>query len=276
MSQKWVKKASGEIVQFDEGKLKRSLFNSGASEELIEKITNTISENLTETTSTRSIYKRAYQLLRTSSQKLAGKYKLKTAILELGPSGYPFEHFVGQLLAYQGYDVEVGIEIQGKCLSHEVDIFAHTGRHLIIGECKHHGNPGYKSDIKVPLYIHSRYNDIIAGLQSNGENREPECWIITNTRFTTDSEQYGSCYGLKLIAWDFPKKGNLRERVELSGLYPITCLFSLTKREKQILMDEDIVLCQQISANPDLLKPIDPRKHSKILAECQEICSANS
>ena len=267
MSQKWVKKASGEVVEFDVSKLKQSLFNSGASEELIEKISNTICQNLTETTSTRSIYKKAYQILRSSSSKLAGKYKLKTAILELGPSGYPFEHFVGQLLAYQGYDVEVGIDIQGKCLTHEVDIFAHNSEHVIVGECKHHGNPGYKSDIKVPLYVHSRYHDIIGGLKANGEHRDTECWIITNTRFTSDSEQYGNCYGLKLIAWDFPKKGNLRERVELSGLYPITCLFSLTKREKQILMDEDIVLCRQLNQNPELLKAIDPRKHDKILAE---------
>lgn len=106
------KKASGEIVEFDENKLRQSLFNSGASEELIGTITYKILNELDETTSTRSIYKKAYQLLRSSSQKLAGKYKLKNAILELGPSGYPFEHFVGQLLAYQGYDVEVGIEVQ--------------------------------------------------------------------------------------------------------------------------------------------------------------------
>ena len=275
MSQKWVKKASGEIVEFDENKLRQSLFNSGASEELISTITNKILDELDETTSTRSIYKKAYQLLRSSSQKLAGKYKLKNAILELGPSGYPFEHFVGQLLAYQGYDVEVGIEVQGKCLKHEVDIFAHTDNHLIVGECKHHRNSGYKSDVKIPLYVHSRYNDIVNGLRSASEKRDSECWIIINTRFTSDAEQYGQCYGLKLVSWDYPKKGSLRERIELSGLYPITCLFSLTKKEKQVLMEEDIVLCQQLSKNPELLGPIDPRKHQKVLAECEEICSAS-
>lgn len=276
MSEKWVKKASGEVVEFDESKLRDSLFKSGASENLISQIIETIGSELNGTTSTRSIYKKAYRLLRASSQKLAGKYKLKNAILELGPSGYPFEQFVGKLLEHQGYQVEVGVEIEGKCLSHEVDIFGHYNNHLIIGECKHHGNSGYKSDIKVPLYVHSRYNDIVNGLRSKGEEKDTECWIIINTRFTTDSEQYGSCYGLKLIAWDYPGKGSLRERVEVSGLYPITCLFSLTKKEKQLLMEKDIVLCQQLTENPKLLDLIDQRKHHRILQECEEICSMNS
>jgi len=275
MSLKWVKKASGEVVEFDESKLKDSLFNSGASEELIDQITNTISAELSDTSTTRSIYKRAYQILRASSQKLAGKYKLKNAILELGPSGYPFEEFIGKLLNYQGYEVEIGIEVQGRCLTHEVDVFAHTDDQLIIGECKHHGNSGYKSDIKTPLYVHSRYNDIVNGLKSRGEKRETECWIITNTRFTTDSEDYANCYGIKLLAWDYPKKGSLRERVEVSGLYPVTCLFSLTKKEKQILVDNHVVLCQQLTENPSLLDPIDSRKHSRVLQECRDICSAS-
>lgn len=273
MSLKWVKKASGEVVEFDESKLRDSLFNSGASMELINHISETINAEFKETTSTRNIYKRAYQILRTSSQKLAGKYKLKNAILELGPTGYPFEQFIGRLLKYQGYEVEVGLTMQGKCLNHEVDIFAKKHDELIIGECKHHSNSGYKSDIKIPLYVHSRYNDIVNGLQIKGENRAPECWIFTNTRFTTDSEAYANCYGLTLIAWDFPKKGNLRERIELSGLYPITCLFSLTKKEKQILLENDVVLCQELTHNPSLLQPIDSRKHSRILQECRDICS---
>lgn len=273
MSLKWVKKASGEVVEFDESKLRDSLFNSGASMELIDHINERINAEFKDTTSTRNIYKRAYQILRSSSQKLAGKYKLKNAILELGPTGYPFEQFIGRLLKYQGYEVKVGLTMQGKCLSHEVDIYAKKEDELIIGECKHHSNPSYKSDIKIPLYVHSRYNDIVNGLRQRGESRTPECWIFTNTRFTTDSEDYANCYGLSLVAWDSPKKGNLKERIELSGLYPITCLFSLTKKEKQILLEEDVVLCQELTNNPSHLNPIDPRKHSKILQECRDICS---
>ena len=31
--------------------------------------------------------------------------ELKNALRELGPTGYPFERFVGELLKYQGYQV---------------------------------------------------------------------------------------------------------------------------------------------------------------------------
>jgi hypothetical protein len=273
MAQRWVKKASGEVVEFREEKLRQSLFNSGASEELIARIQQKIDQELTETTTTREIYKRAYQLLRASSSKLAGKYKLKTAILELGPSGYPFERFMGKLFEYQGFDVAVGIEMNGRCLSHEVDISAKKDGLWIIGECKHHSNPGYKSDVKTPLYVHSRFNDIVNGLKPDNQRQKFECWIMTNTRFTSDAEQYAGCYGLRLLAWDYPGKGNLRERIELSGLYPITCLYSLTRKEKETLLADNIVLCRELIENPELLAPIDKRKHAKILNESGNLCS---
>ncbi len=274
MNQKWVKKASGEVVEFDQSKFRQSLFNSGASDELINQIQHNIESELGETTSTRQIYKKAYRLLRSSSRKLAGKYKLKNAILELGPSGYPFESFIGKLFEFQGFKVQVGIDVEGKCLTHEVDLMAKSDDNLLIGECKHHGNPGYKSDIKVPLYVHSRFNDIVNGLKEKGDDSKHECWVITNTRFTTDAEKYAQCYGIKLLAWDYPNKGNLRERIELAGLYPVTCLHSLSKREKALLLEEDIILCQQLLNNPDLLGPIDTRKHTQILNESRNLCSS--
>lgn len=272
MERKWVKKAGGEVVAFEEDKLRTSLFNAGASEELIDQIIKGVLPELEEVTTTKKIYKSAYKRLRSSSQKLAGKYKLKNAILEMGPSGYPFEHFVGHLLRYQGYEVEVGLNLQGRCLPHEVDIRAKNEETLIIGECKHHSQNGYKSDVKVPLYVHSRFRDIQAEL-SHQDQQMAECWIITNTRFTTDAQSYGACYNMKLISWDYPKKGNLKERIELSGYYPITCLYSLTKKEKENLMNNEVILCQELIDDPSLLASIDPNKHSRILKEANNICN---
>ena len=80
---------------------------------------------------------------------------------------------------------------------------------------------------------------------------------MTNTRFTSDAEQYAGCYGLRLLAWDYPGKGNLRERIELSGLYPITCLYSLTRKEKETLLADNIVLCRELIENPELLAAIN-------------------
>src|SRR5688572_31482810 len=47
-------------------------------------------------------------------------------------------------------------------------------------------------------------------------------WVVTNTRFSTDAIQYGTCAGLNLLGWDFPKKKSLKEQIDTLGLYPVT------------------------------------------------------
>ncbi|KYG72869.1 ATP cone domain-containing protein [Roseivirga echinicomitans] len=266
-----VKKYSGELVPFEIEKLENSLFKSGASPELIEEITQEVLGCLVEGISTKEIYKRAYGILRKSSYALAGRYKLKKAILELGPSGYPFEAFIAHLFEYQGYKVQSGVVLDGKCVSHEVDVRAENDTEIHFMECKYHSNPGYKSDVKIALYVHSRVNDLIAHYQPKFPNKKFTGWIVDNTNFTSDAIRYAECSGLKIMAWSYPSKGSLKDRIEISGLYPISCLVSLTKAEKQVLLKKDIVLCQQLLDSDEALHLIDRRKHNKVLEECREI-----
>lgn len=270
MAEKWVKKSDGSQAPFEPEKLGKSLFRSGASESLIKEIVELVMNNTEPITTTKKIYNKAYAALRRSSTKLAGKYRLKNAVLQLGPSGYPFEHFVGHLLAYQGFERKVGTMMQGKCLSHEVDILAKKNQQGLIVECKHHSQPGYKSDVKVVMYVHSRFTDIVNGVKEK-HPLNYQCVIATNTRFTADAITYANCYQILLISWDYPNRGSLKERIEISGLYPITCLNSLTKNEKQRLLKEEIVLCKELLVQPNRLQLIDQRKHRKILEECQEL-----
>lgn len=270
--EKWIKKASGEVVIFDPEKLKNSLFKAGASPTLIEQITTEITDKLTEATTTKSIYKQAYRLLRQASQKLAGQYKLKSAMLEMGPSGYPFEHFVAMLLQHQGYQTEVGTHIEGSCLTHEVDIVAQNSDEIIIAECKYHSRAGYKSDVKIPLYVHARFQDIALGHKMEQSGKPIKCAIISNTRFTSDAETYAACYDIQLIAWDYPSKGSLKQRIALSKHYPITCIHALTKKDKETLMHDGIVTCRQLSDEESLLDRFDQNKKSKIWSEVQAIC----
>ncbi|MBO3697120.1 restriction endonuclease [Roseivirga sp. E12] len=272
MSDTLIKKSSGELVPFSTEKLERSLFRSGASPELIKKITSSVLELPTINLSTKEVYKHAFQLLRKSSFQLAARYKLQKAILELGPSGYPFEEYVSHLFAFQGLDTSVGITMNGKRVTHEVDVWAKNHEVQYIVECKHHSNQNYKSDIKVILYVHSRFNDVVSQLK----RRQPaelnyRCWIVTNTKFTTDAVSYASGENIELMAWNYPSKGSLRERIDISGLYPITCLCSLTKSEKQHLLDQKIVLCKEIIDNPSLLKFIRSNKTRKVIEECKSL-----
>src|SRR5690554_2263453 len=157
---KKIVKASGDIVDFDEDKLRRSMRNAGANEQAIEEVITAVNEILVDGITTKEIYQKAFSLLKKRSSAAAGRYKLKKAILELGPSGYPFEKFVAEILKYQGFQTEVGVYVSGHCVDHEVDVVAEKDQHYYMIECKFHNTFNRHCDVKVPLYINSRFEDI--------------------------------------------------------------------------------------------------------------------
>ncbi len=268
-------KASGESELFDETKLIRSLDRAGAGQDIIAQVLKNIDNSLYDGISTRKIYRQAYKFLNKLSQLNAGRYKLKEAIFELGPSGYPFEHFVGELLKNQGYAVQVGVTVKGKCVTHEVDVIAENEHNHFMVECKFHSKPGRKSNVIVPLYIHSRFRDIIANMQHlpGHKTKLHQSWLVTNTRFTTDAIDYGKCSGMNLISWDYPPEGNLRNRIDRSGLHPVTSLCSLKKAEKQSILSHDIVTCRNLLDNKELLSELgfSSRKSDRIISEAEQL-----
>lgn len=269
-------KASGEISTFDREKLKKSLNRSGASQEQIETILRKIDAHLYTGISTKKIYQLAFKTLNKLSRPLSARYKLKSAIMELGPSGYPFEKYVAAILKHQGFLVQTSIIVQGRCVTHEVDVLAEKEDSYFVIECKYHNHHGTVSDVKIPLYINSRFKDIAETWPENTEQniKLKQGWVVTNTRFTADAIQYGKCAGLKLIGWDYPHKDGLNQMIERLGLYPLTCLTTLTKREKQNLLDKRIVLCREICDKPDLLiqAGVAEDKLPLVLEESQELC----
>lgn len=268
--------ASGEKVDFSIEKVGRSLRKSGADEKSITQILNSIQAELYDGITTKEIYNRAYKLLRKKDSLLASRYKLKKAIYELGPTGYPFEKFIAALLENSGYKVEVGKIIQGNCVSHEIDVIAIKDNVKQFIECKFHSEQGRYCNVKIPLYIHSRFRDIETFYQAKHHPEEffNEGWVVTNTRFTVDALQYGKCVKLQLLSWDTPKGSSLKERIDKAGLYPITVSSLLTQREKQFLLSRDVVLCRHLIEDKfflDHLGVSDTRK-KKILKEMQQLC----
>lgn len=270
-------KSSGKKVKFSLEKLRHSLKRTGADDTTVQQIMNTVQDELYQGISTKEIYNRAFALLKKKKSYLASKYKLKKAIYELGPTGFPFERFVGAILKYSGYHVEVGKVIQGKCVKHEIDIIANKNNETTIIECKFHNEQGLNCNVKVPLYINSRYKDV-KGHWGSSQKRDTDLtpgWVVTNTRFTTDALVYGNCIGLYLLGWDYPKNNGLKDRIDRLGLYPITVSTLLTNREKQFLLSRDVVLCRQLIGDAfylDHLGVSEARK-VKILNEIKQICN---
>lgn len=268
-------KSSGKKVKFSLDKLRSSLRKSGADNETINQIIDKVRDELYPGISTNEIYNRAFALLKKKGSYLASKYKLKKAIYELGPTGYPFERFISAILKYSGYETQVGEILQGACVTHEIDVIAHKDTTTTIVECKFHSEEGRNCNVKVPLYIASRYRDVKAHWDSKPQNTKlNEGWVVTNTRFTLDALQYGKCAGLYLLSWDYPKNDSLRDRIDRLGLFPITVSTLLSSQEKQFLLSRDVVLCKDLIDNAfflDHLGVSDIRKE-KILNEINILC----
>ncbi|HCA56533.1 MAG TPA: ATPase [Blastocatellia bacterium] len=196
--------------------------------------------------------------------------------MDLGPTGFPFEKFVAALWQAEGFATQTGQIVKGFCVSHEVDVIAEKENLHYLTECKFHSFQGKPCDVKHALYVFARFLDIEKKLKAASAHADKthKMWLVTNTRLTTDAETYGTCAGLGLISWDFPRGDGLRERVDRAGLHPVTCLTSLSLKEKRRLLDKEIVLCRDLCDKPQVLTEIGIRENkiAKILEEADEIC----
>ncbi len=271
-----IKKYSGEYEAFDVSKLINSLRRARADEDIVQDIARKVQEQIEEGVSTKIIYQLAFKMLKDKSRISASKYKLKKALMELGPTGYPFEKLVGKLLDYEGFATKIGVIVKGNCVQHEIDVIAQKDNIHYMIECKYHSDQGRFCNVKIPLYIHSRFLDVEKqwAQQKGHEAKFHKGGIYTNTRFTSDAAQYGKCVGLLLTSWDYPMGEGLKDRIDKSGLHPLTALTTLTKAEKTKLLDKGIVLCKEIHEDPKILEQIGVPKsrHKNILRDSIALC----
>jgi hypothetical protein len=195
-------------------------------------------------------------------------YRLKQAIMELGPTGYPFEDFVAEVLHALGYQTKVRQILRGTCVTHEIDVVADKEGSRAMVEAKFHNTLGSKSDVQVSLYVKARYDDL---REKHGFS---EAWLITNTKATDDAAAYAACVGMKVVSWDYPERESLRDMIEKAGLHPITMLTTLSLNLKTKLLENHVVRCKTIHENPAVLDTlgISQEEKQKVLAEITFIC----
>jgi hypothetical protein len=276
----YVTKMSGEKALFDEEKLRNSLKRSKAEDDVIDKVIEKVKTELRDSISTKEIYRMAFALLRKNSSHSAARYKLKRAILELGPSGFPFEKYVSELLKFINYQTSVGEIVKGHCVSHEIDIIADKEDYHLIIECKFHSDQRRFCDVKVPLYIQSRFKDVETELlkQKKFQHKKIIGGLVTNTRFSSDALQFGQCMGMFMLSWDHPAEKSLKSIIDHSGLHPITSLLTITMEEKNHLLTLGIVLCKTLANDHSILNKINIAENRiiKILQEVKDLCECSS
>ncbi len=236
-------KHSGESEPFSDEKLLASLHRSGVGRETARSILKEVKDKLYPGIKTREIYRIANRLLRKRGRKYAANYSLKNAILKLGPTGFYFERFVSHMFRAWGYETEVDVVLEGKCVTHEVDVVAKRKDKTILVECKFHNTPNKKNDIKTVLYINSRSEDLKA---SEKCIKFDEFHLVSNTTFSKDAIQYAECVNLKILGLNSPGKAAFHDVVKMYDLHPITCLKKLRKKDMDLLLAEGIVLCKEV------------------------------
>ena len=260
-----ITKANGEQEVFDAEKLRGSLLKAGTAENVANSIIKHIENELTDGMTTREIYKHAFSLLDEQDRPVAANYSLRRAVMDLGPSGFPFEKLIAAIFNKNGCTTETGRHLQGKCIDHEVDVIAYDENSLHIIEAKFHNQVGVKTDSKVALYVKARFDDLRdVDIDAGGKNRKmTEGWLITNTKFTKSAVDYGKCQNIKLVGWNYPSSGSLHDMIRKSGLHPLTSLTSISKAEEKILLEKNIVLLRQIKADPDSLDMLGSTQDKK-------------
>ena len=272
-----VKKSDGSHEPFNREKLRQSLKNSGVSDAVALEVAAHVEKELVNGMTTSDIYRHAFSVLHSRQKQASVRYSLRRSLLSLGPTGFPFEKFVGEIFKRKGFSVQVDQMVQGKCIDHEVDVVAWNEKTLLMVEAKYHHELAYKSDVKVALYIKARFDDLLASTFHYGTDRKlNEAWLITNTKFTEKAIAYAECSGVRLIGWNYPTIGNLHDLIEETGVHPVTSLTSLSDNKKQQLMKQGIVLCESIRTQKDRLRAIGLSDDliAQTVAESDSLCPA--
>jgi len=235
-------KASGEVQAFDPSKVHRALMRAGASEETADRIVKKVASRVKPRMTTKKIFAMTFKLLNKERPEIASRFDLKGAMFRLGPAGYAFEKFVGQLFNELGYECKISQHLMGRCVTHEVDVVATKPGERAMIECKFHNHIGTKCHVQTGLYTFARFLDL-----TEGKEKFTEPWLATNTKFTGDLIDYAQCRGMNLMGWNYPIKNSLEHLIDRHSLYPVTILRSLDGMSRRKLLDAGIVTVKQLN-----------------------------
>ncbi|MDR3571367.1 MAG: restriction endonuclease [Candidatus Pacebacteria bacterium] len=272
MTHPLITKADGTQEPFDPAKLEHSLQLAGASSTARARVLAKVLSEIHPGVRTEDIYRHAFETLKNEEvPPVAARYSIKRAVFALGPSGYPFESFLAEVLRSNGWSAKAEVTLTGRCVSHEVDVLAEKQGRRIGIEAKFHNDPGGKTDVKDALYVKARYDDLRqAPLASS---RVDEGWLVTNTTFTRNAIRYARCSNLTLLGWDYPRTRGLLAMIEEGKVHPITCLTSLSEGEKRRLLDNKVVLCKSVTTSHLLQEyGVKPDRVPKVLDEARLLC----
>ena len=266
-------KASGDQEAFSESKLVKSLASTGLSVDVASQTIDYLKRHLKTGITTKDIHDHIAEYLKENAPvNNYYNYGLKRAIMDLGPSGHPFETIVADVLSKYGYQTEVGVIVLGKCVTHEIDVVAKKEATQFFIECKFHNSPGVKTDVQVALYTYARFLDIKSAMEhSHGTGIAYHPWLITNTKVTSEVLDYAGCVGLELTSWLSPQGHGMSDLIMSAGLHPVTLAYHLPRHKINQLLDRGIVTCARLKSAIEENHVSDILTHEEINTTMQNI-----
>lgn len=251
-------KSNGESQPFDIEKIRRTILHSGANEETVNRIASEVEKNVRDGMRTKEIYDMVIALLEQKAPAVSRRYDLKNAIIRLGPAGFDFEKYIAELLAAYGYKTELPPILEGVCVTHEVDVLAAKDERTAMIEAKLRQELGIFITIKDTMSTWARFLDLVDSAKIGKAPHLDECWLVTNSRFSTDSIKFGHCKNMVMLSWDHPRERPLPIWIDDVALYPVTILKSIGPSILKSFSEANILLLR------DLIK-ISPEELQKSL-----------
>lgn len=233
-------KSDGRSVPFNFNKVKSTCIRAGANNSLATRVAEQISEKIYSGITTRQIYKMVLEALAIDSESrvVGHRYRLKEAIMMMGPAGFSFENYAGEVLGACGFEIKsLRSTVQGTCVPHEIDIVAASAGARYMIECKFHNLPGIYTGIKESLYTHARFLDLKGSFDKE--------LLVCNTKVSYEAVTYGACVGQEILSWRYPEGKGLEKIIEDKGLYPVTIL-GLNRRELGAFSQNKVMMAKDL------------------------------
>ena len=102
-----ITKTNGQKAEFDPRKVEITCIRAGADPILAKQISRQIHSRAHYGMSTKEIYRMVLKHLSdNATPAIKHRYRLKESIMKMGPAGFSFESYVGQILRHFGYKVK--------------------------------------------------------------------------------------------------------------------------------------------------------------------------
>lgn len=239
-------KSTNEQVAFDPAKIATTARRAGANEALAKEISAEVAGRVRDGMRTSEIFNMVLELLDKKSPPVAARYNLAKAMFRLGPTGFEFEKYIAELFRAYGYQTQLPEILTGACITHEVDVLAKKDMRISMMECKFRNEPGIYISVKDVMSTWARFLDLVEGAELGNCPHIDECWVVTNTRFSSDALKFAHCKGVILMSWNHPEERSLAHMIDAKAVYPVTVLHRVDHQTFAALARGQVMLLKQL------------------------------